>query len=89
MDEENIVWHVQDLLDLNVTNRSMPTEEDGRRMVDELNSEFMSNDDDYPSPNDLVSWSASKFFIDLDTFTFDVCSISGKFDSVPLFTLFY
>lgn len=65
------VWHVQDLFEMNFSDRSIPTVEDGKRMVDELKSEFITTNDSVPMPSEMVTWAASKFFIDLDTFTFD------------------
>ena len=65
------IWHVQDLFDMSISNHEDPTEEDGRRMVKQLTDEFLTTEQNTPEPSDMIEWAANKFFIDLDTFTFE------------------
>lgn len=66
------VWHADDLLNIHlIQNRENPTEEDARRMIDEMNVEWIEQTDEPPQPHEMVTWAASRMHITLASFTFE------------------
>jgi hypothetical protein len=75
--EEEEQWNVIDLYNGTHSRRPEPTEEQVLNMLEELTTEWIDQDE-YPNPSEMTHWAASRFYIDLDTFTFDNLSTNYR-----------
>ena len=87
MDFENREWHVDDLIHWRQGERPDPSDEEIAGMIQELSDEWIPDDDTSPNPQEMIEWSASKFKIDINSFTFEAlskCYASKKIQVIQL-----